>query len=173
MSQRSRRCRQDGEPRQRGRRAAAVGAICLVAVVATMPRVMPVTAAFAQNCTPAPYGDVCTQEIGGSHGHYVDTTRVTRDKVSGAMICNYSATVTISGVSQVFRSPTHNGCTPVEAWFDFHLSRNLPNNTTLCGRFFESGTQQGGAACQQVFEVPPPPPKTPQPSPQPPPPPRR
>jgi hypothetical protein len=105
--------------------------------------------ASATGCTLAPNGNTC-MTVNGT-GLHVDTVRVSRNKaMQPVTICNYWATVTVSGVAQVWRSGTHQGCSPYQAWMDLAINRDFADRSAICGRFFEGNEQQGGAACETI-----------------------
>lgn len=130
--------------RRRAVTATTAGAALVAAVTLGVTQVR----ASATGCTFAPNGDTC-MSVNGS-GLHVDTVRVNRNKTQNVMICNYHATVTVSGVSYVWRSGDHDGCSPYQAWMDLTINRDFADQSQICGRFFEANVQQGGAVCETI-----------------------
>jgi hypothetical protein len=126
--------------------AVATAAAALVAG-ATLWAAVPARAS-ATGCTVAPDGNTCIK-VNGT-GLHVDSVRVSRNKVRNPTVCDYYATVTVSGVTQVWRSGTHQGCGPYQAWMDFAINRDFADGSVICGRFFEGDKQQGGAVCETI-----------------------
>ncbi|HEY2703199.1 MAG TPA: hypothetical protein VGL20_05870 [Candidatus Dormibacteraeota bacterium] len=133
--------------RDAGVSLAAAGAVSLM-VAATATWASTPVRASAVGCTWAPYGDTCMGVSG--NGLHVDSVRVSRGKSDRSLICDYSATVTVSGVRQVWRSGAHSGCTPADAWMDIAINRDFADQSQICGRFFEGTAQQGGAVCETI-----------------------
>jgi hypothetical protein len=104
--------------------------------------------ASATGCTWAPNGDACMTVRGT--GLHVDSARVWRGKTNSNFVCNYWSTVSVSGVSRVWRSNTHEGCTPGGASTEIPINADFADQSTICGRFFEKNEQQGGAVCETI-----------------------
>jgi hypothetical protein len=114
----------------------------------------PSAIADAQGCTPAGKGSVCVHVHGTRT--YVTKVEVSRVKADKSGICGYSTMidVTDSDGNNVYHDDSgviRNGeCSYGRAYVTMQVQRDLPRNSKLCGRFFENGTQQGGAPCETI-----------------------
>lgn len=133
--------------RPAGRRS-RLGRLALggLAAVALAVGIGPSTAlASADGCTYTQFPDeyVCGT-VKGKKLH-VDEVTVIRGKVAGGTIKNYHALVTVqapNGSRWEFTSAVHKGKSYLRAWRTLKLDRSFPDNSRLCGSFFENGDYQ-------------------------------
>jgi hypothetical protein len=85
-------------------------------------------------------------------GRYVSGARVARNKFKSS-ICNYKAKVVVTapdGRVWRFFSPYHSGCSFNTAWMDIGIYRSFPNQSRICGHWFEMGRWIPGVPCETI-----------------------
>lgn len=130
------------------RRSVTLVAALLLAFVGMGVAAQPASA-YAQGCTAAPWGYVCNTTYGS--GAYVPQVTAIRTKISGELICNYSADVSVlDGRNQAhvkwYQHFSHGGCSAGRAWFNAYPIRTFPCGDVTSVAFFENGARQGGYA---------------------------
>jgi len=121
---------------------------CAMSAVGVIAMATPALA-YANRCTPAPYGYVCNTTYG--NGAYVPQVTAVRGKASGDLICNYSADISVlDGRNQsrvkYYKHFSYGGCSVGRAWFNAYPVRTFACGDVVSVAWFEDGKREGGYA---------------------------
>jgi hypothetical protein len=102
--------------------------------------------AYSTGCTSA---HVCVQVYGQQT--FVSQVEVIEYKTT---ICDYQGRMIVyrsDGSKYEDRwSPFHSGCSHGAGWFDWYPKKYYPNNSRVCGLWYESHGVYRGAACETI-----------------------
>lgn len=105
--------------------------------------------ASASGCTKTGYEFIC-ENVQGT-GTFVSQVEV---NAYGVTICDYQARVIVyrsdGSKYQDSWSPFHSGCSRAGAWFDWYPKRYYPNNSRMCGLWYQSHGVYKGAVCETI-----------------------
>ena len=130
------------------------GVAIMMGISIAVAAVTPAQAHGTEGCTAAPGGIVCVHVW--STRTRVREFEISRIKGSWDLVCHYGAQMEarFPDGTRVWIEPrkSRSSCAVGRGWFNWKsLNYDFPRGTRLCGYFWESGNQQGGAPCVRLF----------------------